>query len=78
MATTKFKVGNKVKLVFSKERYKDLIADDGTVIISIGADDKEYTGEIEIVQDNGYCTVNFVKDGEERQVSIPSTELTKV
>lgn len=79
MASKKFKVGDKAKFVFSKERFKDAMAD-GKVIYSIGADDKEYVGEIVLVQDNGYCTLDFQKQGEDdlRQVSIPATELTKV
>lgn len=77
MAKNPFNVDDKVKLVFSKERFKDPVDAEGNAIYHIGADDKKYTGTIVLVQDNGYCTVDFVQGGEERQVSIPATELEK-
>lgn len=80
MATEKFKLGDKAKFVFSKDYFKDAMDGDGNVLYSVGADDKTYTGKVVLVQDNGYCTVEFKKAGEDdiRQASLPVSKLTKV
>lgn len=78
MATKPYNAGDKVKLNFSKKRFADLLDEQGNVVYALGADDKDYTGVIEFVQDNDFCTVTFMQGKEERQVSIPSSELTKV
>lgn len=67
MSNQKFEVGDKVSFKFLEANHPE-----------IGADDKKYKGVVAYVQFNGNLSIDFTQDGNERQISLPAAEVTKV